>query len=64
LAEEEEASPKRPGVASSLAMTLLRTFGPAVQSAIASSLAAKAAVPDPEDVAQAAREGAEEGELS
>lgn len=64
LAEEEEARPKRAGVASSLAMTLLRTFGPAVQSAIASALAAKAAAPDPEEVAQAERKGADEGDLS
>jgi hypothetical protein len=64
LAEEDENRPKRPGVVSSLAMTLLRTFGPAVQSAIASALAAKAAAPDPDDLAEAAREGAQEGDLS
>ncbi len=63
LAEEDESRPKRFGVASSLAMTLLRTFGPAVQSAIASALAAKAVAPDPDEVADAAREGAEEGEM-
>lgn len=64
LADEDKTRPKRPGMMSSLAFTLLRTFGPAVQSAIASALAAKAAAPDPEDDAQAVREGAEEGELS
>jgi hypothetical protein len=60
LAEEDQSATKRSGLVSSVAMTLLRTFGPAVQSAIASALAARAAVPDADEVAQAAHDGAED----
>lgn len=49
LAEQEEGH-RGDSVLQSVGMTLLRTFGPAVQSAITAALAAKAAQPNPEDV--------------
>src|SRR5690606_13026784 len=53
IAEEEEqgGSSRRGAMLQTVGSTLWRTFGPAVQSAVASALAAKAAAPDPEDVA-------------
>ena len=50
LAEHEEGHRGGESVLQSVGMTLLRTFGPAVQSAITAALAAKAAQPAPEDV--------------
>lgn len=42
------------GLVQSVAMSLLRTFGPALQTAVTSALAAKAVAPDAEDIAAAA----------
>jgi ElaB/YqjD/DUF883 family membrane-anchored ribosome-binding protein len=63
ISSEEEARPRRGGsMLQSVGATLLKTFGPALQSAVASALAARAAAPDPEEVAAAAEEGAARGE--
>jgi len=62
ISAEEETRPRRGGMLQSVGATLLKTFGPALQSAIASALAARAAAPDPEEVAAAAEEGAARGE--
>lgn len=63
ISAEEETRPRRgSGMLQSVGSTLLKTFGPALQSAIASALAARAAAPDPEEVAAAAEEGAARGE--
>lgn len=53
LAEEvEQGGSRRGAMLQSVGSTLWRTFGPAVQSALASALAAKAAAPDAEDVVE------------
>ncbi len=46
LAAEDEARPPRDSTARAVVSTLVQTFGPAVQSAILSALAAKAAPPE------------------
>lgn len=63
LAAEEETRPRRGGsMLQSVGSTLLKTFGPALQSAVASALAARAAATDPDEVAAAAEEGAARGD--
>jgi ElaB/YqjD/DUF883 family membrane-anchored ribosome-binding protein len=54
LSEQEPGQHAGSGLLQSLGMTLLRTFGPAVQSAITAALAAKAAQPDAEELWQEA----------
>jgi hypothetical protein len=60
LAEQEEGERSGDSVLQTVGMTLLRTFGPAVQSAITAALAAKAAQPGPEDVCPASDETPDE----
>jgi hypothetical protein len=50
LSEQEPGQRDGSGMLQSVAMTLFRTFGPAVQSAITAALAAKAAKPDAEEL--------------
>jgi hypothetical protein len=65
LAEKEPGQREGSGMLQSVGMTLLRTFGPAVQSAITAALAAKAAQPDAEELSEeAARHGAAEQETT
>lgn len=65
ISTDEDARPRRAGgMLQSVGTTLLKTFGPALQSAIASALAARAAVPDSEELAAAAEQGAARGEAS
>ncbi len=63
LAEEDEkGARKRSSMLRSVASTLLDTFGPAIQQSIATALAARAATPEPEEVAEAAEQA--DGETS
>lgn len=62
ISAEEETRPRRGSILQSVGATLLKTFGPALQSAVASALAARAASPGPEEVAAPAEQGAARGE--
>jgi hypothetical protein len=64
LAAEEEIRPQRGGgLLKNVGTQLLKTFGPALQSAVASALAARASAPDTDDLAAAAQQGAARGEM-
>lgn len=54
LAEQQPTRRAGSGVVQTVGMSLLRTFGPAIQTAITSALTAKAVAPDAEDIAAAA----------
>ncbi len=62
IASEEETRPRHGSMLQSVGASLLKTFGPALQSAVASALAARAAGPDPEEIAASAEQGAARGE--
>jgi hypothetical protein len=60
LAEEDVAQPSRAGLLHTMADVLVKTFGPAIQTAVASALAARAAEPASPN-GQPAQEPAEPG---
>ena len=62
IAEEDYTKPKRTSTLQSVAGMLLKTFGPAIQSAISTALAARAAAPGPEEVAEAEHNAAEQSD--
>ena len=60
LADEDETPKRAAGVVQSVASTLFQTFGPAIQRAITTAMVARAAAPDADEMAEAARDVADD----